>query len=456
MIRLSTQQQHEQQQQDQQEQQQQTQQLQQQQQQEQPQVLQTPRDQKTAFRPLTTPKDVVSVSNTAKNVLKTPTTYGITTPSTTGFSTTSKIVPRQEHTPGPRTPSIPVRTNPLKAQTTSRKGLWKPSNVIGKFGPPLRVIASTAGNLHNRSLDQIDDADEESEDTDDGMMGSAAPKPTAAVQSKPISTTRDPRQASPNTVRIRLTGAGTPNTQGQTSEPPRKKVLSEDLTYIRNWAPRETSENNASNSTAIKTEQQPQGRPSIPTSNGETGFLKHNESSGFNASAAVSAANLPDRIPSPPVVIKQEQIAAPAISNHAELSPVSVSSMSSSSSPPLINAEAKMITDRFASLTSKVVVNGQTYIKLEEIGSGGSSKVYRMLGPDLKIVALKKIKLKRLDPQSIAQYTNEIQLLKRLQGNPHIIKLIAAESDLQQRQINVVRFVAQNDGICLSAGSDWI
>ena len=75
---------------------------------------------------------------------------------------------------------------------------------------------------------------------------------------------------------------------------------------------------------------------------------------------------------------------------------------------------------------------------MEQIGSGGSSKVYRMLGPDLKIYALKKIKLKKLDAQSIAQYTNEINLLQRLQGNPHIIKLIAAEQDLQQRQINVV------------------
>lgn len=62
-----------------------------------------------------------------------------------------------------------------------------------------------------------------------------------------------------------------------------------------------------------------------------------------------------------------------------------------------------------------------------------------MLGPDLKIYALKKIKLKRLDEKSIEQYTNEIQLLKRLQGNPHIIRLVAAEQDLQQRQINVVR-----------------
>ncbi|RLN90157.1 hypothetical protein BBJ28_00017489 [Nothophytophthora sp. Chile5] len=87
---------------------------------------------------------------------------------------------------------------------------------------------------------------------------------------------------------------------------------------------------------------------------------------------------------------------------------------------------------------SPVKVNGLRYIKLEQIGSGGSSKVYRMLGPDLKIYALKKIKLKRLDEQSIAQYTNEIELLRRLQGNQHIIKLVAAEQDLQQRQINVV------------------
>jgi serine/threonine protein kinase len=64
-----------------------------------------------------------------------------------------------------------------------------------------------------------------------------------------------------------------------------------------------------------------------------------------------------------------------------------------------------------------------------------------MLGPDLKIYALKKIKLKRLDEKSIEQYTNEIKLLERLQGNPHIIRLVAAEQDLQQRQINVVSLI---------------
>ncbi|GMF43809.1 unnamed protein product [Phytophthora fragariaefolia] len=137
----------------------------------------------------------------------------------------------------------------------------------------------------------------------------------------------------------------------------------------------------------------------------------------------------------------------------------SPSSVSSSSSPPIAAMVNTSSRDALESLTSRVVVrpklfflsrqillmilaviqvNGQKYIKLEQIGSGGSSKVYRMLGPDLKIYALKKIKLKKLDSLSIAQYTNEINLLKKLQGNPHIIKLITAEQDLKQRQINVI------------------
>lgn len=70
-----------------------------------------------------------------------------------------------------------------------------------------------------------------------------------------------------------------------------------------------------------------------------------------------------------------------------------------------------------------------------------------MLGPDLKIYALKKIKLKRLDEKSIKQYTNEIELLEHLQGNPHIIQLVAAEPDPSQRQINVVRYLREHPGM---------
>jgi len=83
-------------------------------------------------------------------------------------------------------------------------------------------------------------------------------------------------------------------------------------------------------------------------------------------------------------------------------------------------------------------VKGATYLKLEQIGAGGSSKVYRILGPDMKVYALKKIKLKKMDTSSIASYQNEIMLLKKLQGSPHIIKLIAEEADYDRRVMHVV------------------
>ena len=75
---------------------------------------------------------------------------------------------------------------------------------------------------------------------------------------------------------------------------------------------------------------------------------------------------------------------------------------------------------------------------LAEIGHGGSSRVYRILGPDLKVYALKKIKLKRLDKQTVAQYENEISVLRSLQGNPHIIRLIGFSGDKQKKAIHLV------------------
>ena len=85
-----------------------------------------------------------------------------------------------------------------------------------------------------------------------------------------------------------------------------------------------------------------------------------------------------------------------------------------------------------------ISVQNVTYLRLEEIGRGGSSKVYRILGPDHQLYALKKIKLKRLDAYSMAQYENEIDVLKKLQGNPFIIRLIASETDLTNGIMYVV------------------
>jgi len=72
-------------------------------------------------------------------------------------------------------------------------------------------------------------------------------------------------------------------------------------------------------------------------------------------------------------------------------------------------------------------VNGKVYSRLELIGRGGSSKVYKVMDENGRVYALKKVNLKGADDLSIEGYLNEINLLKKLQGNDRIIRLLDSE-----------------------------
>jgi serine/threonine protein kinase len=72
-------------------------------------------------------------------------------------------------------------------------------------------------------------------------------------------------------------------------------------------------------------------------------------------------------------------------------------------------------------------VNGVVYARLEVIGRGGSSKVYKLMAPDGKQYALKKVNLKTADQFATDGYRNEISLLQKLRNNERIIRLIDAE-----------------------------
>jgi serine/threonine-protein kinase TTK/MPS1 len=72
-------------------------------------------------------------------------------------------------------------------------------------------------------------------------------------------------------------------------------------------------------------------------------------------------------------------------------------------------------------------LNGRQYIKLELIGRGGSSKVFKVLGPDGKLYALKKVNFKGVDPTAVAGYVNEMTLLRKLSNCERIIKLHDSE-----------------------------
>lgn len=74
-----------------------------------------------------------------------------------------------------------------------------------------------------------------------------------------------------------------------------------------------------------------------------------------------------------------------------------------------------------------IVVNKKIYARLDLIGKGGSSRVYRVMNASNEIYAIKRVSLDKADAETISGYMNEIGLLKRLEGNNRIIQLFDSE-----------------------------
>lgn len=74
-----------------------------------------------------------------------------------------------------------------------------------------------------------------------------------------------------------------------------------------------------------------------------------------------------------------------------------------------------------------IVVNKKIYARLDLIGKGGSSRVYRVMNAANEIYAIKRVSLDKADAETISGYMNEIGLLKRLEGNNRIIQLFDSE-----------------------------
>ncbi len=88
-------------------------------------------------------------------------------------------------------------------------------------------------------------------------------------------------------------------------------------------------------------------------------------------------------------------------------------------------------------------VNGKPYRVIDWLGKGGSSKVYRVLSPDSKIVALKIVSLKGHDKQTLEGFVNEVQLLHKLRGKPNIIEL--KDFELQKECLMIVMECGDSD-----------
>ena len=90
-------------------------------------------------------------------------------------------------------------------------------------------------------------------------------------------------------------------------------------------------------------------------------------------------------------------------------------------------------------------INNIVYIKLEILGKGGSSKVYKILRQDKKVFALKKNKFDIFGIQIIHNFVNEITILKLLTGKTKIIQVQDAEVNFKKKLFCIILELGECD-----------
>lgn len=110
-------------------------------------------------------------------------------------------------------------------------------------------------------------------------------------------------------------------------------------------------------------------------------------------------------------------------------------------SKPAVTEECEAVT---------LYLKGVKYTRLNVLGKGGSSCVYRVLsGSDSQLYAYKRVEVKGSSEDNEAvfdSYINEIELLKRLKGSsPYIIDLVDAEVNREEMYIAIVMEAGEVD-----------
>ncbi|ODQ66845.1 kinase-like protein [Nadsonia fulvescens var. elongata DSM 6958] len=70
-----------------------------------------------------------------------------------------------------------------------------------------------------------------------------------------------------------------------------------------------------------------------------------------------------------------------------------------------------------------LLINGKSYLRLELLGRGGSSKVYKVQNNNSKVFAVKKVTFSDMDETIIKGFKGEIDLLQRLNTEDRVVKL---------------------------------
>lgn len=92
-----------------------------------------------------------------------------------------------------------------------------------------------------------------------------------------------------------------------------------------------------------------------------------------------------------------------------------------------------------------VTVNNKLFTRMDCIGRGGSSKVYRVMAENYKIFALKRVDLRDVDPLAMAGYKGEIDLLRKLEHVDRVVSLFDWEINDDKQTLSVLMEMGESD-----------
>ncbi|CCK72539.1 serine/threonine/tyrosine protein kinase MPS1 KNAG_0K01740 [Huiozyma naganishii CBS 8797] len=72
---------------------------------------------------------------------------------------------------------------------------------------------------------------------------------------------------------------------------------------------------------------------------------------------------------------------------------------------------------------TSIVINNEEYEKIELLGSGGSSKVYKVRDSSKKVFALKRVAIDMFEESSVESFKGEIALLEKLKNQERVVQL---------------------------------
>lgn len=92
-----------------------------------------------------------------------------------------------------------------------------------------------------------------------------------------------------------------------------------------------------------------------------------------------------------------------------------------------------------------ISVNGKVFTRMDCIGRGGSSKVYRVMAENYKVFALKRVTLEDQDENAIRGYKGEIDLLRKLENVDRVVRLFDWEINEAKCTLSVLMELGESD-----------